>query len=134
MAEQQDWLADIIDIPLDKVGTAVDPDAVKVGETVKVSNDIVIVSGMEFNLKKRYIVEVDEVENMPNFQIVGINGEVHQIRRGAPVSVKAPVAIGLCRAIASRLVKVSEVNGKPEYELRDYHAVPFRILGEDKTS
>lgn len=91
---------------------------------------IVDVNGMIFDLDKRYRIEIDEAEGQPNYETVSVNGVCHQIKRGVVTSVRAEVAIALCRAIAARLVKVGENQGKPEYELRDYHAIPFRIMGE----
>ena len=78
---------------------------------------------------ERFIIIVDEVENMPNFEVVGVNGVIYQIRRGKEVEVPRAVVKVLETAIAHRAVKTRDpVTGREGIRYQPYSAIPYRVI------
>lgn len=75
--------------------------------------------------EKKAVIMIDQVENQPNYEFVGVNGVGFQIRRGEEVTVPLSVVEVLNNAIATR--SVTDKEGKVISE-QDYHAIPFRVL------
>lgn len=51
--------------------------------------------------QKTYTIIIDEVEGLPGYEYVGVNGEGYQIQRGIPVEVPAKVVEALRKAVTT---------------------------------
>ncbi len=78
--------------------------------------------------EERVTIVIDEEQGKPNFEVVGVNGKVYQIQRGVEVAVPVEVVTVLENAIASRLIEVKLPDGRVDRQLRDYQAIPFRVV------
>jgi hypothetical protein len=78
--------------------------------------------------EKRFLIEIDEVEGRPNFEVVGVNGTIYKIKRGEPVEVPESVLEVLNNAVAERLVQTESGVGGIVTSRRKYSSVPFRML------
>lgn len=78
--------------------------------------------------KSDYVdIFVDEVEGMPNFEVVGVNGVVYRIKRGEVTSVPAAVVHVLKNAIATRTIQTRDpITGMKKEEFRNYSPIPWR--------
>jgi hypothetical protein len=72
-------------------------------------------------------IMIDEVDGMPNYEVVGVNGYVYKIKRGEKVAVPISVVKILENAIATRTVQREDrVTGELLNEYRNYSAIPWR--------
>jgi len=78
--------------------------------------------------EKKYLIEIDEVEGRPNFEVVGVNGKVYKIQRGVPVKVPQSVLEVLNHAVAERIVQTNNPQGGVSTKRQKYTTVPFRVL------
>jgi len=78
--------------------------------------------------KANYVkIFIDEVEGMPNYEVVGHNGKIFRIKRGEEVAVPPEVIYVLKDTIATRIVqKKDPVTGQMIEERRNYSAIPWR--------
>lgn len=76
---------------------------------------------------KRIII--DEADGMPNYEVVGVNGVVYQIRRGEEVEVPESVVAVLRNAVATRYVKVTRSDGVEDLQKRNLSSIPWRLVG-----
>lgn len=88
-------------------------------------------TGLELDHAKKYRISIEEQDGQPNFEKVSVNGVAYQIKRGTVVTVPAGVVEVLEHAIASKLVpEIRPEDGRQIYVEKDYHAIPYRFLGE----
>lgn len=70
---------------------------------------------------------IDEVPGLSNYEVVGVNGKVYQIKRGVPVTVP-PEVVGVLET--AQLTNVEQrknrITGETEEVVRHYSAVPWR--------
>jgi len=78
--------------------------------------------------EKMYLIEIDEVEGRPNFEVVGVNGKVFRIQRGVPAKVPGSVLEVLNNAVAERIVQTHNPQGGVTTRRQKYSTVPFRVL------
>jgi hypothetical protein len=78
--------------------------------------------------EKQYMIEIDEVEGRPNFEVVGVNGVVFKIQRGVPVKIPHSVLEVLNHAVAERIVQSNNPQGGVSSKRQKYTTVPFRVL------
>jgi hypothetical protein len=76
-----------------------------------------------------YTINIAHVEHLPEFETIGVNGEVLQIQRGedVPNIPKAFVDV-LKNAIASRQVKKVRPDQTEFFEWQPYPAIPYQIV------
>lgn len=78
--------------------------------------------------ERMYLIEIDEVEGRPNFEVVGVNGDVYRIQRGVPAKVPGSVLEVLNNAVAERIVQTHNPQGGVSSRRQKYSTVPFRVL------
>lgn len=78
--------------------------------------------------EKTYLIEIDEVEGRPNFEVVGVNGKVYKIQRGVAVKIPHSVLEVLNHAVAERIVQTHNPQGGVTSKRQKYTTVPFRVL------
>ena len=76
-----------------------------------------------------FTVNIADVEHLPDFEVVSVNGEALQLQRGVDVP-NIPIAYinVLKQAIASRQVKLVRADQTEYYEWRPYPAIPFQLV------
>ena len=79
--------------------------------------------------EKRRKIIIDEVEGQPNYEIVGVNGTIYQIRRGEEMEVPESVVEVLRNAIASKYVTVKRSDGFEDLQKRNLSSIPWRLVG-----
>jgi len=77
----------------------------------------------------RCTIFIDEVEGQPNYEVVGVNGQVHQIMRGVNVEVPRSVVEVLRNAVATRFVSVKRSDGVDDLQRSNYSSIPWRLVG-----
>jgi len=75
------------------------------------------------------IIWIDAVEGQPNYEAVGINGEIYQIIREEEVPVPPAVVEVLRNAVAERIVQVHTPSGGVMTKRQKYSAIPWRLVG-----
>jgi len=72
-------------------------------------------------------IMIDEVPGMNNYEVVGVNGKVYQIKRGIPVDVPREVMTTLesCQMTVVEQKK-NKYTGESEDVTRHFSAVPWR--------
>jgi len=79
---------------------------------------------------KTYKIFIDEVEGLPNFEVVGVNGNITQIQRGVEVEVSAAVVGALRTAVKAVYVEQFDRDqGKNILVERKQSSIPWRIVG-----
>jgi len=75
------------------------------------------------------VIIIDEVEGMPNFHFVQVNGVPFQIQRGVETPVPPAVLGVLNDAVATRIVQQRDSRtGEVATKRHNYSSVPFRVL------
>jgi hypothetical protein len=75
------------------------------------------------------VIVIDEVNGMPNYETVGLNGEVFQIKRGVEVPVPPGVLGILQNAVGDRIVQSRDpVSGNTETSTQKYSTIPYRVV------
>ena len=76
-----------------------------------------------------YTINVAHVEHLPEFEVIGVNGEVLQIQRGVDVP-NIPVAFisVLKNAIASRQVKHVNADGTEYFTWQPFPAIQYQLV------
>ena len=70
---------------------------------------------------------IDEVPGMNNYEVVGVNGKIYQIKRGIPVEVPREVMTTLeCCQMTVVEQKKNKYTGESEDVVRHFSAVPWR--------
>jgi uncharacterized FAD-dependent dehydrogenase len=70
---------------------------------------------------------IDEVPGMNNYEVVGVNGKVYQIKRGVPVEVPREVMTTLeCCQMTIVEQKKNKYTGESEDVVRHFSAIPWR--------
>ena len=72
---------------------------------------------------------IDEADNQPNYEVVGVNGKVYQIQRGIETKVPESVVEVLRNAVASKYIKVRRSDGVDDIQKRNLSAIPWRLVG-----
>jgi hypothetical protein len=96
------------------------------GETLVVTTPPAAVAAPK---ERRYDIIIDEVEGLPGFEYVGVNGEGFQIKRGEPVSVPEKVINALKNAITVAYRKVPDPRDGSRNILVPYNrsTIPWRL-------
>ena len=72
-------------------------------------------------------IVIDEVPGMNNYEVVGVNGKVYQIKRGTPVEVPPEVVAVLETAQLTHVEqKKNKFTGETEEVVRHFSAIPWR--------
>ena len=72
-------------------------------------------------------IMIDEVPGMNNYEVVGVNGKVYQIKRGVPVEVPREVMTTLeCCQMTIVEQKKNKYTGESEDVVRHFSAIPWR--------
>lgn len=80
--------------------------------------------------RKMATIFIDEEKGKPNFEVVGVNGKMFQIRRGVDVEVPEEVLHVLKNAVGTRYVKrTNDKTGLEELVPQQFNTVPFRVIG-----
>ena len=76
-----------------------------------------------------YTINIAHVEHLPEFEVISVNGEAIQLRRGedVPNVPKAYVEV-LKHSVASRQVTKIRPDGTEYYEWVPYPAIPYQIV------
>ena len=84
-------------------------------------------TGKKAKNEKRIKIMIDEVPGMSNYEVVGVNGRVTKIKRGAVVAVLPEVVHALENAKVTSIVqKVNKVTGEVEDHVHEFSAIPWR--------
>jgi hypothetical protein len=78
-----------------------------------------------------YTINVQHVEHMPEYEVIGVNGEVLQVQRGIDVPNIPQAFINVLRqAMTSKLFtsKKNDGSGDEVQEWRPVAAIPFSIV------
>jgi hypothetical protein len=75
------------------------------------------------------IIWVDAVEGMPNYQEVGVNGEIFKIMREIEVAVPPSVVEVLRNSIGTRLVDTPHPAGGITRRKQQFSTIPWRLVG-----
>lgn len=76
-----------------------------------------------------YTINIANVEHLPDFEVVGVNGEVLQIQRGMDVPNIPQAFINVLKnAVASRQVKHVNSDGSEYFTWQPYPAIPYQIV------
>lgn len=78
-----------------------------------------------------YTINVQHVEHMPEYEVIGVNGEVIQVTRGVDVPNIPQAFVNVLRqAVTSKLftTKKNDGSGDELQEWRPVAAIPFSIV------
>lgn len=77
--------------------------------------------------EERVKIIIDEVPGMSNYEVVGVNGTLYQIKRGVPVEVPMGVVYALQDAVMTQTeIRRHPVTGEREEIVRHHSAIPWR--------
>lgn len=74
------------------------------------------------------VIEIDEVEGMPNFEFIAVNDVPFQIQRGVETAVPPAVLKVLQNAVAGRLVQSKDSQGGVMSKIHRYAGIPYRVV------
>lgn len=75
-----------------------------------------------------YTINIPFVEHMPEYEVVGVNGEVLQIQRGEDVpNIPEAFIKNLRTCISARQIKRKRDDGTEYFEWVPYPAIPFQV-------
>ena len=75
----------------------------------------------------RVRIIIDQVKGMSNYETVGVNGRIYQIKRGEPVYVPQEVVNVLQDAVMTDIIITRHpITGERVEEVRHYSAIPWR--------
>jgi hypothetical protein len=78
------------------------------------------------------VITIDEVDGMPNYETVSINGFNNQIMRGQEVTV-GPAIVGVLKtAIGTKYVKKEGADGRIRNTPQEAATIPWRQVGSQK--
>ena len=93
-------------------------------QPAKVSENITV--GTE-NTEDRVRMIIDQVKGMSNYETVGVNGRIYQIKRGEPVWVPQEVVNVLQDAVMTdTIITRHPITGERVEEVRHFSAIPWR--------
>ena len=93
-------------------------------QPAKVSENITV--GTE-NTEDRVRIIIDQVKGMSNYETVGVNGRIYQIKRGEPVWVPQEVVNVLQDAVMTdTIITRHPITGERVEEVRQFSAIPWR--------
>lgn len=76
-----------------------------------------------------FTINIAHVEHLPDFEVIGVNGEVLQIRRGEDVANIPQAFVNVLKnAIASRQVKHVNSDGTEYFTWQPFPAIPYQIV------
>ena len=76
-----------------------------------------------------YTINIANVEHLPEYEVIGVNGEVIQIQRGVDVpNIPQAFVNVLKNAVASRQVKHINRDGTEYFDWQPYPAIPYQIV------
>lgn len=77
--------------------------------------------------EERVKIVIDEVPGMSNFEVVGVNGTLYQIKRGVPVEVPIGVMYALQDAVMTQTeIRRNPITGEREEIVRHHSSIPWR--------
>ena len=75
----------------------------------------------------RVRIIIDQVKGMSNYETVGVNGRIYQIKRGEPVYVPQEVVNVLQDAVMTdTIITRHPITGERVEEVRHFSAIPWR--------
>ena len=93
-------------------------------QPAKVSENITV--GTK-NADDRVRIIIDQVKGMSNYETVGVNGRIYQIKRGEPVWVPQEVVNVLQDAVMTdTIITRHPITGERVEEVRHFSAIPWR--------
>ena len=79
------------------------------------------------NTEDRVRIIIDQVKGMSNYETVGVNGRIYQIKRGEPVWVPQEVVNVLQDAVMTdTIITRHPITGERVEEVRHFSAIPWR--------
>lgn len=76
---------------------------------------------------KKIRIMIDEVAGMSNYEVIGVNGDVIQVKRGVPVEVEAKYVHALENAQMTHVEKVKNpLTGEMDEVVKHFSAIPWR--------
>jgi len=97
----------------------------KAGPAVKLTETSPEPKEAEAEDKVRIII--DEIAGMSNYETVGVNGKMYQIKRGVPVWVpKSVVSVLECAVMTQTEIRRHPVTGERDEITRNFSAIPWR--------
>jgi len=76
-----------------------------------------------------FTINVQHVEHMPEYEVVGVNGEVIQITRGIDVpNIPEAFIKVLKNSITSKMFTKKNPDGSEEHEWRPVAAIPYSVV------
>lgn len=76
-----------------------------------------------------YTINIAAVEHMPEYEVIGVNGEVLQVQRSVDVpNIPHAFIQVLKNAVASRQVKHINRDGTEYFDWQPYPAIPYQIV------
>lgn len=77
--------------------------------------------------EERVKIIIDEVPGMSNYEVVGVNGTLYQIKRGVPVEVPIGVMYALQDAVMTQTeIRRNPITGEREEIVRHHSSIPWR--------
>lgn len=77
--------------------------------------------------KGKVRIVIDQVKGMSNYEVVGVNGKIYQIKRGEPVWVPEAVAHVLDNAVMTdTIIDRHPITGERVERTHTYSAIPWR--------
>lgn len=122
---EENNLDDLLNIEVPATAPSVEEEPVMTqAAPAKVSENIT--EGTE-NTDDRVRIIIDQVKGMSNYETVGVNGRIYQIRRGEPVWVPQEVVNVLQDAVMTdTIITRHPITGERVEEVRHYSAIPWR--------
>ena len=103
------------------------PNAVKAKGKKKADEVDVVISETKPKSEQKVRIMIDEVAGLSNYEVVGVNGTVYQIKRGVPVDVPYEVVHALENAQMTIIEqRKNPLTGLTEEVPRTFSAVPWR--------
>ena len=79
------------------------------------------------NTEDRVRIIIDQIKGMSNYETVGVNGRIYQIKRGEPVWVPQEVVNVLQDAVMTdTIITRHPITGERVEEVRHFSAIPWR--------
>jgi hypothetical protein len=76
-----------------------------------------------------YTINIQHVEGQPEYEVIGVNGEVLQLQRGESVPNIPEAYVNVLRqAITEKLFTRTDSEGKEHHDWKKVSAIPFSIV------
>lgn len=99
----------------------------KAGPAVKLTETTPEPEPKEVEAEEKVRIIIDEIAGMSNYETVGVNGKMYQIKRGVPVWVpKSVVSVLECAVMTQTEIRRHPVTGERDEITRNFSAIPWR--------